>query len=70
MSKIRWCSGCAADTAFERFDCAEHPEECVELVCALCGEGIELPPLQLVPAVPPAGRPAPARRRRRKETAA
>lgn len=61
MSKIRWCSGCAADTAFERFDCAEHPEECVELVCVLCGEGIELPPL---PAT------APARRPRRKVTAA
>ena len=61
MSKIRWCSGCAADTAFERFDCAEHPEDCVELVCVLCGEGIELPAPLPVPA---------ARRRRRRAAAA
>ena len=42
MDTTRWCSGCAADTAFERFDCTDHPEGCIELVCVLCGEGIEL----------------------------
>jgi hypothetical protein len=45
MTVTRWCSGCAADAAFERFDCAEHPEECIELVCVLCGTGIEFAPL-------------------------
>lgn len=42
MSITRWCSECAADAAFERFDCADHPEDCIELVCVLCGAGIEL----------------------------
>jgi hypothetical protein len=49
MNVTRWCSGCAADTAFDTFDCAEHPEDCVELVCVGCGEGFELPPVQVVP---------------------
>ena len=62
MNRIRWCSGCAADTAFETFDCAEHTEDCVELVCVLCGEGIELPP--------PQPSPVPARHRRRTGAAA
>jgi hypothetical protein len=48
MSEFRWCSGCAAEAAFEQFDCADHPEECIELVCALCGAGIEVPPAQVV----------------------
>ena len=48
MSITRWCSECAADAAFERFDCADHPEDCIELVCVLCGGGIEL---ALVPGV-------------------
>lgn len=52
MSLTRWCSDCAADAAFERFDCAEHPEDCVELVCVLCGGGFETAPVQVVePAV-------------------
>ena len=51
MSVTRWCSGCAADAAFERFDCAEHPEECIELVCVLCGTGIEFAPVQVVATV-------------------
>ena len=46
MNTTRWCSGCAADAAFERFDCADHPEDCIELVCVLCGAGIELPSAQ------------------------
>ncbi len=50
MTFTRWCSGCAADAAFERFDCAEHPEDCIELVCVLCGAGIEYAPVQAVPA--------------------
>jgi hypothetical protein len=41
MNPTRWCSGCAAVTAFERFDCADHPDDCVELVCTTCGVGIE-----------------------------
>jgi hypothetical protein len=51
MTVTRWCSDCAAEAAFERFDCAEHPEDCVELVCVLCGGGVELPPAP-VKAVP------------------
>lgn len=46
MSVIRWCSGCAAEAAFDRFDCADHPEDCIELVCVLCGAGFEMPPAQ------------------------
>ena len=56
MNVTRWCTGCAADAAFERVDCADHPEDCVELVCVLCGVGIELPPPQ-----PFAGRTRPRR---------
>ena len=55
MTLTRWCSDCAADAAFEQFDCADHPEECVELVCVLCGGGIEI-------AVVPVSAAAPARR--------
>jgi len=50
MSVTRWCSGCAAEAAFERFDCLDHPEECIELVCVLCGAGFEVPPVQSLPA--------------------
>ena len=46
MSVTRWCSGCAAEAAFDRFDCVDHPESCIELVCVLCGAGIEVPPVQ------------------------
>lgn len=45
MNVTRWCSECAADAVFERFDCADHPEECIELVCVLCGGGIEVGPV-------------------------
>jgi heterodisulfide reductase subunit A-like polyferredoxin len=48
MTLTRWCGACAADVTFARFDCREHPEECVELVCAGCGEGFELGPVQAV----------------------
>ena len=51
MTLTRWCSDCAADAAFERFDCADHPEDCVELVCVLCGGGIEVA-LVPTPAAP------------------
>jgi hypothetical protein len=57
MNVTRWCSGCVAETAFAQFDCTDHPEDCVELVCAGCGEGYELAPL-LAP-------PRPARRKGR-----
>lgn len=46
MSITRWCSECAADAAFDRFDCADHLEDCIELVCVLCGAGFELAPAQ------------------------
>lgn len=46
MSVTRWCSSCAAEAAFDRFDCVDHPEECIELVCVLCGAGFEVPPVQ------------------------
>lgn len=62
MNVTRWCSECAADAAFERFDCADHPEECIELVCVLCGAGIEIGPVGSVPAA--------ATRRRRRPSAA
>ena len=58
MSVTRWCSGCAAEAAFERLDCVDHPEECIELVCVLCGAGFEIAPVQV------AGASAPARPRR------
>jgi hypothetical protein len=48
MNTTRWCSGCAAESAFDPFDCADHPEECIELVCILCGAGIEMPAVQVV----------------------
>lgn len=48
MNVTRWCSDCAADAAFERPDCAEHPEACVELVCGICGAGFEVGPVQVV----------------------
>ena len=41
-TQTRWCGACAAETAFERFDCADHPEDCLELVCTACGCGVEL----------------------------
>lgn len=50
MNDIRSCGDCAADAAFAPFDCAEHPEACVELVCVLCGAGFEAGPVQVVAA--------------------
>ncbi|HEX8004699.1 MAG TPA: hypothetical protein VF519_18585 [Mycobacteriales bacterium] len=47
MDMTRWCRGCAAETAYVRFDCTEHPEDCVELVCELCGAGFELAAIQV-----------------------
>jgi hypothetical protein len=46
MNPTRWCGGCAAETALVRFDCFEHPDDCVELLCAECGAGVELGPVQ------------------------
>jgi hypothetical protein len=46
MTLTRWCAACAADSTFDRLDCWEHPEECVELCCVLCGAGFELGPVQ------------------------
>ena len=57
MSITRWCAECAADAVFDRFDCADHPEECIELVCVLCGAGIEVGPVAVPMA---AGRASPA----------
>jgi hypothetical protein len=51
MTVTRWCSECAADAAFERLDRAEHSEDCIELVCVLCGAGFELAPVQGVSVV-------------------
>ncbi|HEU0132916.1 MAG TPA: hypothetical protein VFQ85_18190 [Mycobacteriales bacterium] len=48
MGDTRWCGGCVAETAFERFDCAEHEGDCVELVCVRCGAGVELAPVQVM----------------------
>jgi hypothetical protein len=50
MNVTRWCGDCAADAAFAPFDCAEHPEACVELVCVRCGAGFEAGPVQVVGA--------------------
>ena len=61
MSVTRWCSGCAAEAAFDRFDCVDHPEECIELVCVLCGAGFEVPPVQ-ADVRPARRRPALARK--------
>lgn len=47
-----WCSGCDAESLFERVDCTDHGADCPELVCTGCGTGIELAPLVvIVPAV-------------------
>lgn len=46
METNRWCGGCARETAYVRFDCTDHPDDCVELVCELCGAGLELAPVQ------------------------
>ncbi|HEV2891519.1 MAG TPA: hypothetical protein VGX28_14195 [Frankiaceae bacterium] len=62
MELTRWCGGCAAETAYVRFDCADHPEDCVELVCELCGAGLELAALQVAS-------PTSAMRGRRRRTA-
>lgn len=51
MEQMRWCGGCADETVFVRFDCADHDDDCVELVCTLCGGGVELAPVQVAPAV-------------------
>ena len=62
-TELRWCGECATETPFERFDCADHPGDCLELVCTRCGQGLELAP------VPP-GAGEPADRRERREAAA
>ena len=49
MNVTRWCGGCVAETAFERFDCADHAEDCVELVCVVCGGGVEYAAVQAEP---------------------
>ena len=51
-TEIRWCAECAAESAFERFDCADHPEDCLELVCTMCGEGLELAAPVTAPTAP------------------
>ncbi len=57
MELTRWCGGCAEETAYVRFDCTDHPEDCVELVCELCGAGLELAALQVASlAAAPRGR--------------
>ncbi len=40
-TELRWCGDCAAETTFETFDCADHPDDCLEVVCTRCGQGIE-----------------------------
>jgi hypothetical protein len=62
-TELRWCGECATETAFERFDCADHAADCVECVCTRCGHGFEL-----APPVPGTG--APVVRRARREAAA
>lgn len=42
LTELHWCDGCDADTTFDRFDCAEHEGDCLELVCTICGTGREL----------------------------
>ena len=32
-----WCSKCAAVVAFEQPECADHVDDCPELICCLCG---------------------------------
>jgi len=46
MDNTRWCAACAEVTAYVTFDCTDHPEDCVELVCEICGTGLELAPVQ------------------------
>lgn len=41
MQVERWCAECAAQVAFVEFDCDDHVEDCLELVCTLCGAGYE-----------------------------
>ena len=48
MNVTRWCGDCAAEAEFARFDCADHPDGCVELVCVRCGGGVESAPVQVV----------------------
>lgn len=55
-SVVRWCSGCAADVAFEQPGCVDgHETDCPEWVCVECGEafliGFTLPDPRL-PAPP------------------
>ena len=50
MDNTRWCAACAEVTAYVTFDCTDHPEDCVELVCEVCGTGLELAPVQVVRA--------------------
>ncbi len=38
-TELRWCEACAAEVLFERFDCADHPADCRELVCTGCDAG-------------------------------
>ena len=64
MSVTRWCSGCAAEAAFDRFECVDHPEDCIELVCVLCGAGIEMPPAQASGVRTPARRARPGQARK------
>ena len=42
MTELHWCDGCAAEVAFDRFDCDDHGGDCLELVCTVCGRGVEL----------------------------
>jgi hypothetical protein len=41
MQVERWCAECAAQVAFVEFDCDDHVDDCLELVCTLCGAGYE-----------------------------
>lgn len=41
MTELHWCDACAAEVAFERFDCDDHGLDCLELVCTVCGHGVE-----------------------------
>jgi hypothetical protein len=31
-----WCGRCEMDVDFERPICADHPDDCPELICTLC----------------------------------
>ena len=38
---VRWCSGCAADVAFEQPGCLDgHEGDCPEWVCVECGDAL------------------------------